>query len=124
MLPAHGLDIDYWLDATAIPRLGSSDPSLSDIALDGAVQARAAPSTLQRDRAGVARRFDVALAVADDDAARRVDAERARGVENQLRFGLAAVARVVGRVRTDEESRERPEQLVDSPIDGIDLLRA
>ena len=49
-------------------------------------------------------------------------AERSRGVEDQCRLGLAAVAIVLRRVRTDEKPRERSEQFVDAPVDRIDLL--
>ena len=76
----------------------------------------------QRDRAGTHGGFDVAIAIADHDAALRIDVHNAGRIENQLRLRLATVAAVLGSVRTNKETGERPEQLVDAAIDRVDLL--
>lgn len=74
------------------------------------------------NRSSVNRGGDVALAVADHDAAGGIGAERAGRVEDEFRFGFAAVTIVFGCVRANEEPCERAEEFVDPPIDGINLL--
>jgi hypothetical protein len=95
--------------------------SLSKDELDGFFELLRT-GNFERDRARIARRLDVAFTIAHDDAAGWIDSERARGIKNELRLRFAAFAGIFGRVRADEESLERPEQFLNAPVDGVDLL--
>lgn len=75
-----------------------------------------------RDGAGIARRLDVAVTIADNVTSGRFDAQRSSGIEDELWFGLSALARIVRSMRAYEKAFERSEQLVDAAVDRVDLL--